>query len=516
MKLRQRTVYLRKLRDQVHSPLFGQVCNDLQKSIGESMGTKRAREALRGWPNIAWQGEESTLTVSPWESVRDPDLQLLDVELVQRKGDGTWTVSIQVGTQHPDEIVIQEICRLSPDVSQLPLDDIPDVLGFLTDYACMDEDGYYAGRVYQVAWRRIDRFGDVVRSARSARKLPIVMISHNNDTRQPLLDPTKLAERLFGLAHVMRLDANYRWSARNLGLRHPCFDGAVRIYSPGYRDDDPASVHRYWRPDRIAGSDPEELYADIVRYVLEKSWSREVENGVLVSLAKEREEEAIRRQVQKQVDAVRQRLKREQSAQTEAEIEALFSDLAKDYEELASQYDRASEEIERLQNGIKARDDEIRLLQYRLNQKWESDAPPPQQPEAATELLLAVGARAVYNGLDQGERNAVDNQLLRKLLDENLRQRQTDAIAAQGGTCYVYPRGRSAGGRRVIYWMDGTQIKVCELFMHHDAYEDARNRGFDLSDYTDFVVWQPSDLNVVKEEAALYREYTSFHHDADW
>ena len=117
MKVRQRILYLRKHGPQDRVPHFGQICHDVQTSIADTLGEPRAQDALRGWPNIDWQDEAGKLTVSTWESVRDPDLQLLDLELKLRGGERTWTVSVLVGAQQPGEIVVQEVCRLTPDES---------------------------------------------------------------------------------------------------------------------------------------------------------------------------------------------------------------------------------------------------------------------------------------------------------------------------------------------------------------------------------------------------------------
>ncbi len=123
------------------------------------------REALADWPNCAWGDEGGALTVSTWESVRDPDLQLLDMELTLHHGERMWTVQVQVGTERPDEIVVQEVCRHTPDLSQPPIDEMPDVLGFLAEYPSMDEDSRFACRVYSLMPAGAGVFAGFVRGA---------------------------------------------------------------------------------------------------------------------------------------------------------------------------------------------------------------------------------------------------------------------------------------------------------------------------------------------------------------
>jgi predicted flap endonuclease-1-like 5' DNA nuclease len=72
------------------------------------------------------------------------------------------------------------------------------------------------------------------------RRLPIVAISADADG-EPFIDPVRTADRLLGLAHVAALDDDGAWAVtKALGKRLSCYQGAVRIYWPGFgRGDDP-------------------------------------------------------------------------------------------------------------------------------------------------------------------------------------------------------------------------------------------------------------------------------------
>ena len=511
MKVRQRILYLQKLDGEDRAPLFGMVCNDLQTSLRAWMDGDPGSVVVNGWPSIEWQDENRRLGISAWASEDGPDHRLLSVELAQRVGLHHWTVSIQIGSLRAEEIVIEEICRLEPYTAQPPIEDIPDVLDFLSGYRCIDEDRLFAGRVYDVTKPRAAPFAEFVRAGPSERRLPVVVISPVNGVGgNYLLAPKDLAKMLRGLAHVMTLNKRSRWYSSDLPLTHPCFNGAVRVYLPDYAEDDPPGMHKYWRPDLLSAAEGKDVSAELSQFIFEKMWSQDYENSVLASLRQERIEEATQSQVRQHVETVRQRIRSEVEAQSKASEDQLFADFSADYERLAQEYDRVTEENGRLLRQIKAQEDEIRGLRYRLKQQWVAGEGLPDEEKPAIRVFLSQQAHSVYSHLDAGEREEVASALLGKLLNPELRQGQTEPISSMDETCYVYPRSRSAGGRRVIYLMDDSQIKVCEIFMNHDAYEAMRNRlrgrGIDLSEYSEFTAWQPDEVDLLRKSALGYLE----------
>jgi hypothetical protein len=104
------------------------------------------------------------------------------------------------------------------------------------------------------------------------REAPIVMISVDNGTREPLVSPQELARRLAGMARVVWLStigASRRLKdelvARGFSEKFGCFHGGVRILWPGIqKDDNPYdhllilpvrlyTIHERVRTERIAG-----------------------------------------------------------------------------------------------------------------------------------------------------------------------------------------------------------------------------------------------------------------------
>lgn len=106
------------------------------------------------------------------------------------------------------------------------------------------------------------------------RVIPVVVISKQPDNT-PLVDPDAVARDLAGVAYVVELTdfaAAFPLSAQ---LTNPlsCFNGAVRIYWPGFTRDSDMYDHRLWLPDKLRAGDiaqrmPELLLREIADHLL--------------------------------------------------------------------------------------------------------------------------------------------------------------------------------------------------------------------------------------------------------
>lgn len=85
------------------------------------------------------------------------------------------------------------------------------------------------------------------------RRLPVVMISLDPRSEQPLVDPAALADKLACSAWVAVL--RDKWTAfrltRLVGKKLSCFDGAVRVYFPGFERGCDWRTHRLLLPHHI-------------------------------------------------------------------------------------------------------------------------------------------------------------------------------------------------------------------------------------------------------------------------
>ena len=85
------------------------------------------------------------------------------------------------------------------------------------------------------------------------RALPVIVVSPVIWTGAPAVQPDVLQKALAGFARVMLLAD--RWAAFKLtdkvGKELTCFDGAVRVYWPGFRPTDPPFRHPLYLGDSI-------------------------------------------------------------------------------------------------------------------------------------------------------------------------------------------------------------------------------------------------------------------------
>jgi hypothetical protein len=82
----------------------------------------------------------------------------------------------------------------------------------------------------------------------TTRRLPVVIASVLPETGRPVTDPFELASQLIGIAHIysiLTVPATYELTD-HVGKSLSVFDGAVRIYWPGFGTDADPYVHRLW------------------------------------------------------------------------------------------------------------------------------------------------------------------------------------------------------------------------------------------------------------------------------
>lgn len=86
-----------------------------------------------------------------------------------------------------------------------------------------------------------------------SRRLPVVVISRTPATGEVLVDPSVLARELAGVAHVRVLASSHAaWGLTEVISRElSVWDGAVRVYFPGFALGDAWKRHRIWFPDHV-------------------------------------------------------------------------------------------------------------------------------------------------------------------------------------------------------------------------------------------------------------------------
>lgn len=114
------------------------------------------------------------------------------------------------------------------------------------------------------------QFLDMINSPERMR--PIVLVTARNLDDKPIVDGNILASWLCGLAHVYV--ATDRFSSLNmkdlLPQRLNCWNGAARIYWPGFRSGDNPFRHRLWSPTyirEIEDTFPQGFKAHVLGYI---------------------------------------------------------------------------------------------------------------------------------------------------------------------------------------------------------------------------------------------------------
>lgn len=84
------------------------------------------------------------------------------------------------------------------------------------------------------------------------RYLPIVVLSVDAWAEEPFTDPERLADRLVGLARVVVVGKQASFELTDLvGKRLSCFNGAIRIYWPGFDPRTESQYHPLFLPERM-------------------------------------------------------------------------------------------------------------------------------------------------------------------------------------------------------------------------------------------------------------------------
>lgn len=222
------------------------------------------RDAVREWiegdfgareqsPNAAgaWTGAAGELSVNEYR-LEDENLAAFRMKWERPDPDdeaGRWRLSARLATEGDDvevdvEVQGSENRRLGiRDEYAAKLPSVPRRL--LTEFNCALDGRRLSTKAERIAGE--DGAAKFIRERLFApeRRIPLVVASENRDGRG--VDADALQESLLGVATVVSYDHRAAWDiSRDIprGLR--CYDGAVRLYSPGCAETDVAQQNPYW------------------------------------------------------------------------------------------------------------------------------------------------------------------------------------------------------------------------------------------------------------------------------
>lgn len=486
-------------QDSAADDLYPSLSQDLRTEIVTRLKLQDDLGLLASWPNSDWSNSYGSATARcrEWTAEADPHNRLLQVQLVEYRLDYEWAIELRLGSIG-DEVILHEEGSISPSKPEIPFEEMPNLLPFTNRYSCKDEDGMMAGRTYIVSSDRVDAFADFIQSPQ--RRVPIVLISRTPDSASYLLADTRaLARRLRGLAHIIKLeDAQTAQLLVSHQPKHGCYNGAVRVFWPGFKTTDNPELHHLWPPRQFRTVEDISAVSSAIFSVIALESSRIFAKNPDIQLLEDgqSEQESRKRLIQLEKE-IGERLRLRLQQQADAGLE----ELVREYDQVRQERDDLKKDNDDLRAKVSQLEHKIRDLNWHLNSAWQGR----QQPEsddrqvAIPAVLLSGRARKQYDSFDHRERAYWDEHILNKLSDRQLRDNQTELVEGPSGTCWVYPRKRTADGRRVIYYGEDEAIYVCELFTggeHDGEYSRLRDKGVDRAVYDGFQMWQPEGIPV--------------------
>jgi len=177
-----------------------------------------------------------------------------------------------------------------------------------------------------------------------ARERPVILVSRQGGTSEMLVDPRTLAREVAGLAHVRILSSpQASWALTDeIGNSLSVWDGAVRIYFPGFHRTDDTRQHRTWYPRNVG----EGLVPRVRSWLGSIASSTTPEHPVHVALRTERSA----------------RLRDAIEAQDTQWIEEEFDRMAKIEQSYATDVAELKAQITSLERQVEDRDDELQAL----------------------------------------------------------------------------------------------------------------------------------------------------------
>ena len=161
--------------------------------------------------------------------------------------DATWRLSVRLATAGGDLEADVEVRGLEDASSPAFHADPPRVVHkLLSEFRCSIN-----GRRLSTVARRVpveDSPTLLTELLDPARRLPTIVVSEEGNRGAPM-DPDYLQRRLLGLATVYSYDHDVAWFiSKDLPRALRCYDGAIRLYSPGCSEMDVPQQHPYWVP----------------------------------------------------------------------------------------------------------------------------------------------------------------------------------------------------------------------------------------------------------------------------
>ena len=236
---------------------------DSEEQTNAQVGTAlmlKIEEIVRAWageefgdildkPNGEWQTEHGTLELMGRLSEPSGLFWLIWERPGISATEPMWRLGFRLATEGDDVEADIEVRGTGGNYGQTSPDallaDPPSVVGTLMEeFDCRIRSYPLAGKSQMIGSDTASSYArDVILDA--DRDLPLVLVSEDSEGSR-VLDVDRLQEHLLGIAMVATCDDSAGWILNKELRPLLCYDGTVRIYSPGFLTRDSSLRHPYW------------------------------------------------------------------------------------------------------------------------------------------------------------------------------------------------------------------------------------------------------------------------------
>ncbi len=221
-----------------------------------------------------------------------------------------------------------------------------------------------------------------------AREMPVFVLTvpeYSTDPLAPLLESGPLARATLGLAKVIILPARFTWAlTERFGKRLSVYDGAVRVYLPGFTEDaNPYGGHELVLADRLSTTENASRVSARLRQLAATESLRRFRLGHdVLSYA------AVRAQ---SLDLERTRLEREGASDTEqlSAAQAQTATLKEDLTKALEEQQWLLEEHKLAEDRAQTAEAQLTAASYRIQQLLDQIKARGESPDANIPLPLS-------------------------------------------------------------------------------------------------------------------------------
>ena len=324
-----------------------------------------------------------------------------------------------------------------------------------TDFQCNISSQTIKPDPIRIGATDIDNFVESLMTNR-ARALPIALVSVDPYSEKAIIEPSKLADTLVGLAEVYVLAD--KWAAFRLtdvvGKSLSCFNGAIRIYWPDFTLDSKPSQHPLWLANTVEWH--EENGRPFHDYLLR----------MLAAIASFRHSDgSLTRRVRNEVDAQRQRHIDNLRSEIKAgnynlkEAESYLEEIANENDTLTRERDKARERLSELEGQLKTAQANLAAVYQYESETQEQEI--VEQPHSEDPTFSSVS-----DAVDRAKKRFSDSLLFLESSFDSAKnspfkrpERVYQALEAINDVCLEWREAQKKGESMGRTWVDAFSQK---------------------------------------------------------